>query len=153
MLPGDKGDMTVAVGVSLRRSRWSRIGFGYLAASALVPGVWGLVDPSGWFDHFPGVGGAAWIAAEPPFNRHLTIDSAAGLFAAGILALVACLWNDRSVRMVAAIGVLASTLPHVAYHLFHPSHALSAAQQLASTGGLAAEVAIAAMLLVANRRA
>jgi hypothetical protein len=141
----------MAATVTAPTDRASAVGFAYLALVGLVPGLWGVVDPAGWFRDFPGIGGGHWLAADPPYNHHLTVDAAAGLLVAGAVALVAALWSNRDVRALAAFAVLVQATPHVAYHLAHPADALDGAQQLASTGGLALQAGVAAVLLVRNR--
>lgn len=129
-----------------------QLGLAYLALGQLVIGIWGVLDPRGWFENFPGIGGSHWAAADPPYNHHLTIDATSGFLAVGVVVAIAIFWSDRRVRQLALIAFLAQGLPHVAFHTLHPADALGTGDQIASTGGLAFGCVIAALLLVAVSR-
>ena len=126
---------------------WPRIGLGYLALVDLVTGLWSVLDPSGWYRRFPGLG-RHWVAATPPYNHHLAIDSGAGFLGVGVVLAVALLWRERRIVQAALLGSLAHDVPHFLYHLLHPAHALSASDKAISTGGLAFGCVLAAGLLV-----
>jgi hypothetical protein len=135
------------VAVRDRRELVLRLGLAYLALPELLIGVWGVLDPQGWFDNFPGFG-SHWAAADPPYNHHLTVDATSGFLAVGVVLVIAIFWNDRRVRQLALIAYLAQGLPHVAFHVLHPADALGTGDRIASTGGLALGAAVAVLLLV-----
>ena len=123
-------------------SIWVTIGLVVLAVPNLVAGLWGMVAPERWFDNFPG-----WaprlVAAFPPYNEHLAVDAASGLFASGAAAAIALCWRRRQVVIVAMAVFLAFALPHAIFHLTHPADALNSREDAVNTLSLWAEVAIA----------
>jgi hypothetical protein len=135
-----------------RRELVLRVALAYLAVPQLLIGVWGVLDPKGWFENFPGIGGSHWVAADPPYNQHLATDATSGFLAVGVVLAVAIVWRDRRVRQLALIAFLVQGLPHVIFHVLNPSDALGTGDQIASTGGLAFGCLVAAVLLVAVSR-
>ena len=127
--------------------RWTRVALVLLAIPNLFAGLWAVLAPSSWYDNFPG-----WsphlVAAVPPYNEHLATDAGAGLFAAGVLALLAAVLLRREVTIVAMTGYLAFALPHALYHLASPADALSASEDATNTLSLWVAVAVSAWLLV-----
>lgn len=117
-----------------------------LAVPHLVTGVWAIVTPSGWFDTFPGIG-PALVAAEPPFNTHLTTDSGAGFFATGIALLLAFLQPRRDLLTMALSTYLAFGVPHALYHSFNPAPGLSASEDVTNSMSLWAGVLLAVVCL------
>lgn len=108
-------------------ANWIRIGVvALLGLPNVAIGAWAIVDPSGWFATFPGVG-PALVAGDPPFNQHLASDVGAAFFATGAGLLVAAHWGTRRVIQLALLTFLAFTAPHVTYHALHPSPGLSGA--------------------------
>jgi hypothetical protein len=145
--------MSVRQGTAVRdrRELVLRVGLAYLALLQLSVGVWGVIDPKGWFENFPGFG-SNWVAADPPYNHHLTVDAASGFLAVGVVLVIAIFWNERRVRQVALIAYLAQGLPHVMFHVLHPADALGTGDRITSTGGLALGSLFAVLLLVAVSR-
>jgi hypothetical protein len=133
-------------------SPWVTVALVVLAAPNLLAGLWGLVAPEHWFDHFPG-----WtprlVAAFPPFNEHLATDAASGLFAAGVAATIAVWWRRRDVVIVAMATFLAFALPHALFHLAHPADALSGVENVINTLTLWSAVAIAVAVAIVALRA
>lgn len=127
--------------------RWTRVVLVVLAVPNLFVGLWAVLAPSSWYENFPG-----WsprlVAAVPPYNEHLATDAGAGLFAAGLLALLAAVLMRRDVIMVAMTGYLAFSLPHALYHLASPADALSASEDATNTLSLWVGVAVSTWLLV-----
>lgn len=121
-----------------------------LAIGPLMTGIWAIVDPSGWYTNFPGLG-RHWIAAEGPFNHHLIVDAGAGFLAVGVLVLVAAVWARREVMQVAIVAYLFHVVPHFVYHATHPVD-LSAADKLLGIGSLGAQTALAVITLIAVSR-
>lgn len=124
------------------RSRWVSALLVLLAVPNVVAGVWGVIAPVHWFEHFPG-----WaprlVAAHPPFNEHLVTDSASGLLAAGVAALIALCWRRPAVVVTAMLTHLAFSVPHAVFHVLHPVDALSTADDLTNVGALLINVAAA----------
>lgn len=119
----------------------------YLALSDLVIGLWAVLDPAGWFRRFPGMG-HHWIAADPPYNHHLSTDTGAGFVGIGVVLALALIWGERHLLIAALAGSLAHDLPHFLFHSFHPAKSLSSADRFASTGGLAFACLVAVAALV-----
>ena len=127
-----------------------RVGLCVLALTELVPGIWGVVDPAGFFRRFPAFG-RHWVAVEPPYNHHLTIDAASGFLAIGVLLAVSAWWGGRPVRRIALVTYLVGSVPHAAYHLLHRPDALSTGDLLGSAGGLTVACVAAVALLALDR--
>lgn len=126
---------------------WLRVVMVLLAVPNIFAGIWAIVAPQNWFDNFPG-----WapylVAANPPFNEHLATDAGAGLFASGLLMLIALVWTRREVVIVAAIGYLAFAVPHFLFHLINPADALTASEDFQGTFSLALAVVGAGVVLM-----
>jgi len=127
--------------------RWVRIVIVLLAVPNLITGLWALVAPRNWFDNFPG-----WapelVAAIPPYNEHLAFDAGAGLFASGVVMLVAAMWPRREIIITAAIAYLAFALPHFLWHLFNPADGLEPAEDTVNAVSLALAVVGAGTVLL-----
>jgi hypothetical protein len=132
-------------------SIWVTIGLVILAVPNLVAGLWGLIAPEHWFDNFPG-----WaprlVAAFPPYNEHLAVDAASGLFASGVAAAIALWWRRREVVVVTMAVFLAFALPHAVFHLAHPADALNGREDAVNALSLWAEVVIALGVMVTALR-
>jgi hypothetical protein len=104
---------------------WVRIGLVVtLAVPQLVIGLWAVLAPKQFFTDFPGLD-PRLVAAEPPYNAHLTTDAGAGFFATGVALVVAAVWAERRAVLLALITCAAFSLPHLLYHGAHPAAALS----------------------------
>jgi hypothetical protein len=101
-----------------RHMRELRAGLLVLAATALLPGVWGTLWPRSFFDDFPGAG-SAWVAAFPPYNEHLVRDVGAFYLGFGVLLLGAALVTRRRLVQVALVAWVTATVPHGLFHLRH----------------------------------
>lgn len=108
---------------------WVRLGLVALAVPQAISGVWAIADGSGWFADFPGFD-PRLVAADPPFNAHLTADTGAGFLATGVALLVGAWWADhRSVRL-ALLAYIAFAVPHLGYHALNPAPGLTDAEDL-----------------------
>ena len=87
-----------------------------LALPQVLIGVWGLVDPAGWFSTFPGFG-REWLPAFGPFDEHLARDTASAFLGIGVLLLLAAVWLDRRVVLAAGVVYLVYQVPHFVFHL------------------------------------
>ena len=94
-----------------------------------------MASPASWYEDFPGWSPRV-VSALPPFNEHLAFDTGAGLFATGLLLLLAGLVLRRDVTIIATIGYLAFSLPHAVFHLRHPGDDLSTAEDALNSGAL-----------------
>ena len=65
-----------------------RAGLVYLTASFLVVGLWATLNPSSFYDAFPG-GGRHWVSGDGPYNAHLVGDAGVGFLAVGLVLLLA----------------------------------------------------------------
>jgi hypothetical protein len=129
---------------------WQRLGLLVLGIPQTAAGLWALVAPRDWYDMFPG-GGREWLPAFGPYNEHFAIDAGVGIFAAGVLALLAAGLLERRVVQVAMIGYLAWSLPHAIWHLT-ALDALDTDDNVINVITLAITVVVPiALLLTANR--
>jgi hypothetical protein len=129
---------------------WQRLGLLVLGIPQTAAGLWALVAPRDWYDTFPG-GGREWLPAFGPYNEHFAIDAGVGIFAAGVLALLAAGLLERRVVQVAMIGYLAWSLPHAIWHLT-ALDALDTDDNVINVITLAITVVVPiALLLTANR--
>jgi hypothetical protein len=132
-------------------SRFIRFGLWYLCLTSAYVAVWILVAPKGFYDTFP-TGPAHWVNALPPYNEHLERDfGAAGLGLSVLAGVAAVWWTERRLVIATALAFLASSIPHLAYHLTTTEH-YSTTNNIQSLAGLALPVLIAAGLLMAVRR-
>lgn len=88
-----------------------------LAAAALTVGMWATADPRSFYVSFPL--GRGWVAADGPYNEHLTRDFGALNLALCVLTATAA-WHVRPdlVRLAATV-TLVFALPHFLYHASH----------------------------------
>ncbi|HWC11839.1 MAG TPA: hypothetical protein VG455_11510 [Acidimicrobiales bacterium] len=128
-----------------------RVGLVYLAVSFVAVGLWATLDSRGFYEGFPG-GGRQWVEGDGPYNAHLVGDAGAGFLAVGAVLVLAAVWMDRRVVQAALAATAVHGVPHLLFHLRHPSDVLSGADRLMSNGALAFGVAIAVVLLVAVAR-
>lgn len=130
--------------------RAARAGLVLVAAAQAEVAVWGLAAPHSFFAQFPG-SGHHWVSALGPYNEHLVRDFAAAELGLAVLLLGAAIWFTRPTVLLAGIVFLAATIPHFAYHLTTTS-SFSTADNLASLGGFALELALVAAAMAAVTR-
>lgn len=130
---------------------WLRILMVLLGGPNVIIGLWAFLAPQSWFDTFPG-----WapriVAAYPPFNHHLASDAGLGLFASGVVFVLAALWPQRQVVITAAIAYLAFVLPHFLYHIINPSDLMTGSENITNSISLASSVVGAGVVLLWQRR-
>ena len=115
----------------------------------LATGLWALIDPQGWYDDFPGFG-RHWVSGQGgAFNEHLASDAGAGFLAVGVVLVVGAVIGTSLAVRLAALALLAHSLPHFLFHLGHSPAHLSRADKAAGTYGLLAEAVIGALVLFA----
>ena len=132
--------------------QWVRLGLVVaLALPQLAVGLWAVLDPSGWFADFPGVD-PRLVAAEPPFNQHLATDAGAGFLCTGVALVAAAAWRRRSGVLVALATLVAFAVPHLAYHVSHPSDLLTSGEDAMNVAVLTLPLVLAAVFAVATVR-
>jgi hypothetical protein len=117
-----------------------RIALIYLAVTIGWLAVWILVAPKGFYDNFPG-GSAHWVSALPPYNEHLERDFGAAALGLAVLAGLAAYWLERRVVQAAGLTLLATGIPHLAYHLTTTEH-YSTGDNVGSLIGLSLDVVL-----------
>jgi hypothetical protein len=133
------------------RERAIQVGLVILALPDLITGAWAVLDPSGWFRHYPG-GGQHWVAVDGPYNHHLAIDAGVGFLAVGVALALAVVWREPRVRLLALVAFLVHDVPHLLYHLANPAHALSAGSRFAGDAGLVGAAVLGVILLLVVSR-
>jgi hypothetical protein len=134
-------------GVDGEIAGWVRIGLGVvLAIPQLAIGFWAVIAPHDFYTSFPGFD-PRLVAAEPPFNEHLTTDTGAGFLATGVALVVAALLAQRSGALVALAGYFAFAIPHAVYHSTHPAPGLNGSEDVFNTALLWVNVALALLFL------
>ncbi len=130
-----------------QRTPWFRAGLAYLTMSFLAVGAWASFAPASFYARFPGWG-HHWLAGDGPYNAHLVTDAGVGFLAVGAVLLFAALRPAVGVVRLALVGALVHGVPHLLFHVFHADHLLSSIDRVLSTGSLAVNVVVAAVLLV-----
>ncbi len=128
-------------GVSL----WVRIGLILIAVPQLITGLWATVAPRNWYDHFPGIG-PSLVAAEPPFNAHLTTDAGAGFLTTAVALLAAAVVGRRNGVYIALLSYLVLAIVHFTYHVAHQAPGLSETAHIGNALLLASGIVMASVL-------
>jgi hypothetical protein len=122
-----------------------RVGLAFLAAPAVLVGMWAALAPRGFYDDFPGLG-QIWIAPDGPFNEHLVRDVGALNLALAIVTVGAIVTLAAPlVRWVLAAWVVEGLL-HVLYHARHLAP-FGTSDQVSIIGGLVLVPVLAVALL------
>jgi hypothetical protein len=129
------------------KSLFPRITLAYFALQGLALGIYAVLAPEHYFEHFPGAG-HAWVALDGPYNEHLMRDYGALNLALGAVALCALIFASRELVITAAIAEIVYAIPHVAYHLAHPSRIGDASDQFGAIGGLLLNAVLGIALLI-----
>lgn len=130
---------------------WVRLGLVALAVPQAITGVWAIADGSGWFADFPGFD-PRLVAAEPPFNAHLSADAGAGFLATAVALLVAAWFADRRSVRLALVTYLAFAVPHLGYHWLNPAPGLTGAEDVRNVVTLLVAAAFPLVLAWATAR-
>jgi len=88
-----------------------------LGGIQLLNGIWITLSPTSFYDDFPL--GRGWVEALPSYNEHLMRDVGALFMATGLVLVVAGLWLERRVVMLALGSYLLFAIPHTVYHLLN----------------------------------
>jgi hypothetical protein len=133
------------------RRRLARAGVAVLATLQAEIGIWGVLAPHSFYASYPG-DGHHWVSQMGPYDEHLVRDFAAMELGFAVLLVCAAVWFERRLVLVAGAAFMAATLPHFAYHLT-TTPMLSTADNLASLGGFAIELALIANAIAWTRSA
>jgi len=88
-----------------------------LGGIQLLNGIWITLSPTSFYDDFPL--GRGWVEALPSYNEHLMRDVGGLFMATGLVLVVAGLWLERRVVMLALTSYLLFAIPHTVYHLLN----------------------------------
>ena len=124
-----------------------RLGLAYFAVQGVLFGVYALLVPEHYFEHFPG-GGHAWVGLDGPYNEHLMRDYGALNLALATVALCALVFASRQLMITAAIAELVYAIPHITYHVATHSRLGESGDQVGAIGGLILNAVIGTLLLV-----
>jgi hypothetical protein len=128
----------------------ARAGLGLVAAAQAEIGIWGLVDPRGFFGQYPGAG-HHWVAALGTYNAHLVRDFAASELGFAILLAATAIWFTQRLVTVGGVAFLTATIPHFIYHLTTTS-SFSTSDNVGSLGGFVLELALVGAAIAVARQ-
>lgn len=134
-----------------RAERRLRLGLWFLAATAALPGIWALLSPRSFFTDFPGFG-FAWVAAQPPFNKHLIMDVGAFYLGFAVIFAFAAVRMKRTLTVGLLVGWLVFAVPHFFFHLTHVE-GLDNTEKISLWISLGVSVALPLYLLTSVRKA
>jgi hypothetical protein len=126
-----------------------RASLAVLTTSAVYVGGWAATFPRSFYDSFPGFN-RSWVGGDGPYNEHLVRDVGALYLALAVAGVLALVWLDRRVTLVAAAWAVFST-PHLAYHLHHLDD-LDTVDAVGSLVALGGTLLLAVLLLVGSSR-
>lgn len=131
----------------MQRSLNEKISLWYLALNFLIPGVWALFHPQGFYQNFP-LPGHAWVASDGPYNEHLLRDFGGLQLGLAVLVLF-CLFRPQEVGVrVTAVVLLCFGVPHLIYHIGHVEAFGQPLDMVAAILLLALQVMLPLLLLV-----
>ena len=118
-----------------------RGGLAVLAAAELVLGVWTLFFPASFYADVP------TVDLTPPFSEHLFRDFGGATLGLALVLGTAALWLEKRLVVAALLAYLAFSVPHLLFHLGHPSGA-TATEAVLLVVALAISVVLPVLLLV-----
>jgi hypothetical protein len=131
---------------------WVRLGMVIaIGVPQLLIGLWAVIDPSGWFEHFPGFD-PRLVAAYQPYNEHLATDAGSGFVCTGVALCLAAALGKRSGVLVALATMAAFGIPHLAYHVSHPSDLLTSGEDALGAVALAVPLVLCAVFAFGTLR-
>ena len=122
-----------------------RVGLAYLAASALLVGLWAGLAPRSFYDDFPGLG-RVWVAVDGPFNEHLVRDVGWLNLALAVVTIWAAVTLTRGLVVATLVAWLVTSVPHLLYHVRN-LEGLATSDRVGELASLALAPAVAAGLL------
>jgi hypothetical protein len=131
--------------MSMRARPWLRAGLVLLTVLEGGLGIWTLLLPRVFYDHFP------TVKLDPPFNEHLFRDFGGASLGITVVLAVAAIVMERRLIYTALAAYLSFAVPHLVFHATHLEH-FSPAQAVLLTVFLVVAVAIPLGLLVLVRR-
>ncbi|WP_280363254.1 hypothetical protein [Nocardia wallacei] len=146
-------NLRVRMRLDVNRRRWliTTIGLWLLALAGAITGLWAVVAPATWFRAYPGLG-LNWVAADGPFNQHLSADVGAFFLALAAVSGAALYYGDSLLARAAGLGWLVFGVPHLIYHLAHKPAEMSTGNYVFSLiAALLLPVAGAVVLIAAPR--
>ncbi len=127
-----------------------RLGFGFLALSQGVVGVWALLGPDSFFRQFPGTG-VGWVALLPPYNEHLVRDVGALSLAVTVLLVYAAVRPEPRTARLAVLAFAVYAVPHTIFHALH-LEGFPTADAVMQMTGFALQLALVVVLCLATIR-
>jgi hypothetical protein len=127
-----------------------RLVLGLLGAVQLTDGAYALFAPRSFYDDFPV--GRGWVEALPAYNEHLVRDVGSLFLATAVVLVVAAIYLDRRLVIVALASFLVYSLPHLIYHLLNLG-SFATGDAIAEAVSLSLTVVAPAVLLVMILRA
>jgi hypothetical protein len=121
-----------------------------LGLTAISVGAWAAAAPRSFFTSFP-LPGHHWVAAEPPYNEHLTRDVGGLYLALFVVSIWAAVRPRQEMFAMAGLAWEAFSLPHLVFHTMHLD-TLSTGDAVANVVALGTTVLLAALLLAPARK-
>ena len=90
-----------------------RPGLALLAAVEVVLGLWTLLFPASFYSDVP------TVDLTPPFSEHLFRDFGGATLGLAVVLTAAAVWTERRLVVVALLGYLTFSAPHLVFHLGH----------------------------------
>jgi hypothetical protein len=144
----ERADRSVAGGGALRIA--VRVVLWFMAVVEALVGVWAQFWPDGFYAGFP-LPGHDWVGLLPPYNEHLVRDVGGLSLALVVVLVAAAVRTDRFTVRVAALAMLAFTLPHTVFHASHLEHFPPADATAQTVGTIALTVLTLGLLAVSGR--
>ncbi|MBF6172132.1 hypothetical protein [Nocardia blacklockiae] len=146
-------NLRVRMRLDVNRRRWlvTTIGLWILAVVGAVTGLWAVLAPAAWFRAYPGLG-LNWVAADGPFNHHLSADVGAFFLALAAVSGAALYYGDSLLARVAGLGWLVFGVPHLIYHAVHQPDGMSTGNYVFSLVAALLLPAVGAAVLFAAPR-
>jgi len=127
-----------------------RGGIAVLAVTPAFVGLWATVSPRGFYDDFPGVGGA-WVAMVGAYDEHLVRDVGALYLGTLVLLALTWLWLERRLVQAALVSYAVAAPPHLVYHVT-ALDGFSLGDAVAEIAGLTLNVVLPLVLLAVTAR-
>ncbi|WP_280267921.1 hypothetical protein [Nocardia wallacei] len=113
-------NLRVRMRLDVNRRRWliTNVSLWILAVQGVIVGLWAVLAPAAWYRSFPGLG-LNWVAADGPYNHHLSGDVGAFFLALAAVTGAALYYGDSLLARAAGLGWLVFGVPHLIYHIAH----------------------------------